>query len=173
MIYFNNGNVTIRPMKESDIKAFPIAFEQQGWQKSIQLFEKYYNQQLNKEIEVIVAELDNKVAGYVILKPRASLGPFKFMNLPEIVDLNVLIKYQSNGIGQKIMDVAEDLAKEKSSAVSLAVGLHYGYGSAQRMYIKRGYIPDGSGVWYEGKQLEQYTDCNNDDDLVLYLLKKL
>lgn len=58
-------------------------------------------------------------------------------------------------------------------SVSLVVGLHYGYGSAQRMYIKRGYIPDGSGVWYQGEQLEQYSSCHNDDDLVLYLLKKV
>lgn len=31
--------------------------------------------------------------------------------------------------------------------VCIGVGLHAGYGSAQRMYVKRGYIPDGTGVW--------------------------
>jgi len=41
------------------------------------------------------------------------------------------------------------------------------------MYVKRGYIPDGSGVWYKGKQLEQYSKCENDDDLILYFLKSL
>lgn len=71
------------------------------------------------------------------------------------------------------MDIAEDVAKEKSEFVSLAVGLHSGYGSAQRMYVKRGYIPDGSGVWYKGKQLEQYSKCENDDDLTLYFLKSV
>lgn len=35
-------------------------------------------------------------------------------------------------------------------------------------------IPDGSGAWYENKQLEQYNDkCSNDDSLVLYLSKQL
>lgn len=71
------------------------------------------------------------------------------------------------------MDVAETIAKEKSDYVSLSVGLHYGYGSAQRMYVKRGYIPDGTGVWYKGKQLEQYTECVNDDDLFLNFTKQL
>ena len=71
------------------------------------------------------------------------------------------------------MDVAEELAKKKSDYVSLAVGLHNVYGSAQRMYVKRGYIPDGSGVWYNGKILEPYSSCVNDDDLILYFSKCL
>lgn len=56
--------------------------------------------------------------------------------------------------------------------VYLAVGVHSGYGAAQRIYVKRGYIPDGSGVWYQGKQLEQYAPCCNDDDLLLFMSKK-
>ena len=57
--------------------------------------------------------------------------------------------------------------------VYLAVGVHSGYGVAQRIYVRRGYIPDGSGVWYQGKQLEQYAPCCNDDDLLLFMSKKL
>lgn len=41
------------------------------------------------------------------------------------------------------------------------------------MYVKRGYIPDGGGVWYGGKVCEQYAQCRNDDELVLYLSKVL
>ncbi|WP_278245491.1 hypothetical protein [Clostridium ihumii] len=41
------------------------------------------------------------------------------------------------------------------------------------MYIKRGYIPYGTGVWYSGKQLQPYSKCRNDDDLTLYFLKSL
>ena len=36
----------------------------------------------------------------------------------------------------------------------LGVGLHPGYGAAQRLYIKQGYVPDGSGVWFQNKQLK-------------------
>lgn len=60
-----------------------------------------------------------------------------------------------------------------ADTVYLAVGVHSGYGAAQRIYVKRGYIPDGSGVWYKGKQLEQYAPCCNDDDLLLFMSKKL
>ena len=46
-------------------------------------------------------------------------------------------------------------------------------GPAQRIYVKRGYIPDGSGVWYQNKVLDQYAPCVNDDDLLLFLSKSL
>lgn len=85
----------------------------------------------------------------------------------------MLEKYRRNGIGTKLMDIAEQIASEYADIVYLGVRLHAGYGSAQRMYVKRGYVPIGSGVWYGNKVCEQYANCRNDDDLVLYLSKKL
>lgn len=173
MIYYNDDSVIIRPMYKSDIEQFVDAFAVQNWQKTNELFDGYYNQQEMNERSVIVAEVNNEVAGYVTLAPNTNIGPFASKSIPEIVDLNVLIKFQKNGIGNKMMDVVESIARDINNSVSLSVGLHYGYGSAQRMYVKRGYIPDGTGVWYKGKQLEQYTKCENDDDLKLYFLKQL
>lgn len=62
----------------------------------------------------------------------------------------------------------EALAAVTSDTVCLGVGLHSGYGAAQRMYV-----PDGSGVWYEGRVWDQYAPCVNDDELNLFLSKKL
>jgi GNAT superfamily N-acetyltransferase len=160
-------------MKNCDIENLVKGFAEQNWHKPYELFENYFNMQENNERRVIIAEVNGEIAGYVTLLPKAVAGPYANKNIPEVVDFNVLIKHQKKGVGTKIMDIVEDLAKESSDYISLSVGLHYGYGSAQRMYIKRGYIPDGSGVWYNGAQLEQYTKCENDDDLTLYLLKEL
>lgn len=173
MIYRNDENIIFRAMIQSDRQNLVHAFAEQNWHKPFELFNDYYNQQENDEKSVIVAEVNNEVAGYVTLLPSTTIGPYAYKNIPEIVDLNVLIKFQKRGIGNKMMGVVEELAKEKSDCISLAVGLHYGYGAAQRMYVKRGYIPDGTGAWYRGKQLEQYAECANDDDLILYFLKCL
>ena len=78
-------------------------------------------------------------------------------------------------------DISKYLARLQDQSVGKCVsltavykGLHSGYGSAQRMYAKRGYIPDGTGVWYRDKPCAQYeTEIANDDDLVLFLSKKL
>lgn len=71
------------------------------------------------------------------------------------------------------MDQAEKIVGRYADTVCLGVGLHAGYGSAQRMYVKRGYIFDGSGVWYGKSVCIPYAEYANDDDLVLYMSKML
>ena len=121
----------------------------------------------------LAAEYIGNVAGYINVYPDAEWGAFGGMGLPEIVDFGVLEKYRKNGIGSHLMDVAEEIASRYADTVYLGVGVHNGYGSAQRMYVKRGYIPDGSGVWYRNEVCPQYAPCQNDDSLILYFSKKL
>lgn len=121
----------------------------------------------------MVAEYQGKVAGYINVHPDSQWGVFAGKDYPEIIDFGVLEKYRCHGIGGKLMDAAEQVALKYSDVVYLGVGMHQGYGSAQRMYVKRGYIPDGTGVWYRDTVCEPYADCCNDDDLVLYFSKKL
>lgn len=172
MIYFQNDWLLIRPMKPQDADHFTEGFRLQGWHKEKALFLSYLNMQSTGEREVFVAEAEGQAVGYTTLEKQAAEGPFKGM-YPEIVDFNVLIPWQKKGIGNCILDAAEAAAKQHGNIVTLGVGLHSGYGSAQRMYVKRGYIPDGSGVWYQDKPHPQYTPCVNDDDLVLYFSKSL
>ncbi|GAB2575373.1 GNAT family N-acetyltransferase [Gracilibacillus alcaliphilus] len=135
MNYFSGDNqLLIRSMMETDIEKFVEAFAQQQWHKPYELFHSYYIEQKNKTRTVVVAEVNHQPAGYVTLLDKAVEGPFSGKNIPEIVDFNVLMKYQNRGIGSKLMDVTEGLAQAQSNFVSLAVGLHSGYGSAQRMY---------------------------------------
>ncbi|MDA3733420.1 GNAT family N-acetyltransferase [Niameybacter massiliensis] len=171
MIYYNEDKLLIRSLKEKDAIELSKGFEEQGWDKPVSQFEKYFREQNNQERQVFIAELEGSIAGYVTLLPKAISGPFK--NLPEVCDFNVLIKYQGRGIGNKLLDTLEHEVQKSSDIITLGVGMHYGYGPAQRMYVKRGYIPDGSGLWYKNKRLELHSACSNIDDLVLYLSKKL
>ena len=120
-----------------------------------------------------MAEWNGEAAGYINVYPDAAQGAFGGRGWPEIVDFGVLEKFRNRGIGTALMDAAEVVAAQYADEVYLGVGLHSGYGAAQRMYVKRGYVPDGSGVWYRDRVCDQYAPCCNDDDLVLYLSKKL
>lgn len=162
----------IRTMCQEDASLLTKAFHEQGWNREESQMLEYYSLQQQGKHTVLVAEYDGNLAGYLLVRPMAQEGPFRMQGIPELADFNVLIKYQRKGIGTALMDAAENLCVH-AGRVCLAVGLHSGYGQAQRMYIKRGYLFDGSGVWYQGKQLEQYAPCVNDDDLVLYLSKNL
>ena len=173
MTYAKNGSVTIRFMEPSDITSLESGFSKQGWHKPAAQFERYYKEQQSGLRQVFIAEWEGEVAGYTTLLPCAKAGPYTGQNIPEISDFNVLMRFQRRGVGTCILDAAERAAAKVCDSVSLGVGLHAGYGTAQRLYVKRGYIPDGSGVWYRDQPLEPYTACVNDDDLVLYMLKKL
>lgn len=163
----------IRTMQEKDIQTLPADFLAQGWHKPKSQYERYFREQESGARLVAVAEVAGRAAGYACLLPRAAHGPFARENLPEIQDFNVLKKHQRQGIGGAILAFLEQTAAKTADTVTLAVGLHSGYGSAQRMYVKRGYLPDGSGLWYQDKPLAPYAPCVNDDDLVLYFSKKL
>lgn len=91
--------------------------------------------------------------------------------VPELVDFGVLESHRRQGIGSQLMDKAEQLAFSAADTVCLSVGLHSGYGSAQRMYVKRGYLPDGAGAYYEDTVAAPYQSYPLDDSLVLRLIK--
>ncbi len=173
MEYYKSKDLVISPIQPEDCKALSDGFAAQGWDKPQSQYEGYLREQRAGVRQVLVARWQGEAAGYVTLRPKAKAGPFAGKGWPEIVDFNVLEKFQRKGIGSRLMDCAEAEAAKTSRIVCLGVGLHSGYGPAQRMYIKRGYLFDGTGVWYQDKHLAEGAPCANDDELVLYLSKYL
>ncbi len=172
-VYYTDKQITIRDMRQEDAAVITQEEIAQGWDATVDKYEMRLRDRQEKHAVVLVAEYQGNVAGYINVYPESAWGAYANKGCPEIVDFGVLEKYRRRGIGSRLMDVAEQVAGEYSDKVCLGVGLHSGYGSAQRMYVKRGYIPDGSGVWYNDKVCEPYADCCNDDDLVLYFMKEL
>ena len=173
MIYYDDKEMLIRDMVQSDADIITEEEIAQGWHQSIEKYKSRLKDQSEGKAIALVAEYKGCVAGYVNVYPNPKSGPFVNQGYPEIVDFGVLAKYRRKGIGSKLMDVAEMVAIKYSDIVTIAVGLHEGYGSAQRMYVKRGYIPDGSGLWYGEKVCPIFSNCCNDDDMILYFSKKL
>lgn len=173
MVYYKDDDIVIRNLQESDAQIITDEEIAQGWHVSVEKYETRLKHQDEGKSISLVAEYKGKVAGYINIYPNSTEGAFANKGYAEIVDFGVLIKYRKHGIGSKLMDIAEQIASQYSSVVYLGVGMHSGYGSAQRMYVKRGYIPDGSGVWYGESICEQYAECCNDDDLILYFSKHL
>ena len=163
---------SIRKMQESDIKDLSRGFTSQGWPSREEILTRYFKEQESGEREVLIADLTSAVAGYITILPDAKQGPFAG-RAPELSDFNVFEPFRNQGIGNQLLEGAEKRVKFVSSKVTLGVGLHLGYGPAQRLYIKRGYIPDGTGVQYRNKTLEMNATSQNNDDLVLYLVKEL
>lgn len=170
--YYRDTLITIRSMEKTDAQIIYDTYTSYGWHPNMETYENYYLEQEKGERIVFIAEYKGEVAGLCTLVLNSSEGPFAGKGIPEVVDLCVFFHLHGSGIGNKLLDAAEGEAFKISDRVYLGVGVHSGYGPAQRLYVKRGYNFDGSGVWYQGKQLEQYAPCVNDDDLLLFMSKE-
>ncbi|WP_250295224.1 GNAT family N-acetyltransferase [Wolbachia endosymbiont of Oedothorax gibbosus] len=107
------------------------------------------------------------------IKWRSKYKPFHDKGIPEIMDLNVLPLMRNRSVGSTLLGVAEKEAAKKSDIVGLGVGLYADYGAAQKLYVKRGYVPDGLGVTYKYKDIKPGAKVDLDDDLVLWFMKNL
>ena len=167
----------IKSFSASDIPIIVDAFGRANWPKPAAIFETYLQEQLTGARLVWVAYVNDQFAGYVTLNWQSQYESFAAARIPEIMDLNVLPPFRKVGVGAILLDIAEKEAATKSEVVGIGVGLYAGedggYGSAQRLYVKRGYIPDGQGVTYNYQPTIPGNSYPLDDDLVLWFTKKL
>ena len=136
-------------------------------------YQRYLEEQKKGSRDVLVALVKGEFAGYVTIQWQSDYEPFGENEIPEVKDLNVLPAYRRIGIGTSLMDRAEERISERSSIVGIGVGMYPDYGNAQRMYVLRGYVPDGRGLTYRCKVLDPMEHSINDDDLVLFFTKAL
>ena len=71
------------------------------------------------------------------------------------------------------MDAAEELIATRATQTGITVGLFDEYGPAQRLYAKRGYVPDGRDACQGLRPLIQGEPITVDHDLILWLTKDL
>jgi GNAT superfamily N-acetyltransferase len=164
---------TIRPLAESDIPQIAEAFHQLGWHKPAAQYQRYFMEQVLEVRDVHVAFVDEAFAGYLTICWVSTYPPFREAHIPEIVDFNVLPQFRRQGIGTSLMDTAEREIAHISPIAGIGVGLTTDYGAAQRLYIQRGYIPDGRGLYTHNHYPVHGETVTVDDDLALYLTKTL
>jgi GNAT superfamily N-acetyltransferase len=169
----NAQNLAIRPLNEHDPVVIAAAFAQMGWSKPEAQYRQYLSEQAAGTRTCFVAIVDGQFAGYVTVNWRPSYSGFSEMNIPEIQDLNILRQFRKQGIASHLLDRAEAEVVRISGVVGIGVGLHPGYNAAQRLYVRRGYIPDGRGVTYRDRYIDEGSQVLLDDDLVLHFTKQL
>lgn len=169
--------LTFKILEEFDIDPIVATFQKANWDKPAAIFEKYLQEQISGQRLIWLAYLENQIAGYITLKWHSLYQPFASASIPEIMDLNVLSQYRKQGLGSQLLDLAESKAIKRSDIVGIGVGLYAGkdggYGAAQRIYVKRGYVPDGKGITYNYQPTIPGNSYLLDDELVLWFTKKL
>ncbi len=163
----------IRLLESEDIPQIAKAFEHLDWNKPASQYEQYLMEQEIKTRVVYVAFIEGQFAGYLTICWTSSYEPFREERIPEIVDFNVLPEFRRQGIGTQLMDKAESEIAKVSPVAGIGVGMTPDYGAAQRLYILRGYVPDGRGLHYRGRYPNYGEEITVDDNMTLYLTKEL
>jgi GNAT superfamily N-acetyltransferase len=166
-------DIKIRLLKRSDIQPIAATFARLGWDKPSTNYERYLEEQGAGDWVVLVASVAGVFAGYVTIVWESPYPYFWQGGIPEIVDFNVLPRFQRRGIGTRLMDAAEGRIAACSPVAGIGVGMTADYGAAQILYVKRGYIPDGRGLIKDGQPLTYGEQVTVDDELTLYFTKSL
>ena len=112
--------------------------------------------------------------GYCMLAWDPKYAFFRKLGIPEIQDLNVLSEYRRRGFARFMLDYCEDLARRNGKEyMGIGVGMDSSYGAAQRLYVMRGYIPDGNGLTYDRKAIAHGEFRPVDDEMSLMMIKDL
>lgn len=115
-----------------------------------------------------------EAAGYVQLNFTPVYQPFRRLGLPEIQDLNVVPAQRRQGLGTLLVERCEAIARDGGhAAIGISVGLTPSFGQAQRLYVSRGYVPDGMGICHDDEPVRPGALLPIDDLLTLKLIKNL
>jgi GNAT superfamily N-acetyltransferase len=115
-----------------------------------------------------------RVIGIASILWESNYAGFAERRIPVVHQLAVAGPFRRRGVAMLLMGAAEDLARRHGATeLGITVGLFNDYGPAQRLYARRGYLPDGRGACRGQQPLARGTQVTMDDDLILWLTKDL
>lgn len=167
-------SLTIRALEAGDLDRIAATDGGPAWNADPGLWQGYLADAAQERRTVLLAFQGGHVVGYGTLLWRSDYPPFSEAGIPEINNLVVAQAARGSGIATAMIGRFEQLAASKGrSAIGLGVGLYADYGAAQRLYVRLGYLPDGRGITYGEKPVVPDQSVRVDDDLVLWLTKRL
>ena len=123
--------------------------------------------------DTFLAHVDGELAGYVTIRWESHNVYFRENNIPFIHHLEVFPEYKGYGIASRLMDSAETLISTRATQAGICVGIFDVYGPAQKLYARRGYIPDGRGVCQNHRPITEGEQLTIDHDLIIWMIKDL
>lgn len=114
-----------------------------------------------------------QIAGFITIRWVSGNPEFRKKGVPFIHHLEVFEPFKRQGLGSLLMDVAEDRISAVSDTAGICVGIFDAYGPAQRLYVERGYVPDGRGVCKSQTPIRLGETHVIDHDLILWMTRNL
>ena len=139
--------ISIRAATDEDIEGLYRVAEDMQVTHERHYYERCLSEQEEKKRVALVAAQNYRLLGYVQLVWVPIYSTFRRLDIPEIQDLNIIPEARGQGTGSQLVDACEALARQAGKTeIGISVGLNQSFGPAQRLYVKKGYIPDGAGL---------------------------
>lgn len=169
-----NSSFSIRGLNDDDIDLIDATDGGAAWHACAELWTSYLDEQRAGARIVRLALSGSKIVGYGSLLFVSGYSRFTDQGIPEINNLVVAEGFRGRGIGSAIFSGLQTEARNRNfDQIGLGVGLYADYGPAQRLYVHLGYIPDGHGATYGNKPATPGEIYPLDDELLIWLTKKL
>ena len=164
----------VRELQAEDLPVIAATRGGPAWHGDWDHWPRYLAEHQRGERWVLVVPHGAAIVGYGSLVWRAQYPPFAKAGVPEIQDLVVAEDHRGQGHATAMIAGFEaKAAAARRRVMGIGVGLYSDYGSAQRLYARLGYQPDGLGITYENQPATPGQSYRVDDDLVLWLTKPL
>ena len=113
-----------------------------------------------------------KLVGQLTLQAPSAYPPFRRQNIHEIVDVWVDPAQRRQGIAKTLLQTAGDEARARQApGIGLGVGVTENFGPAHRLYAQAGFLPDGAGLWVQGRQAKAGDVVTMADGVLLMWVK--
>ncbi len=141
----------LRELQAADVPRVAATDGGPAWHGGVEKWnQRLADQTAGLRLVLLAADASN-VFGYGSLLWASGYPPFREAGIPEINDVVVAEGHRGQGVGTQLIHALEERARAAGCAkIGIGVGLYRDYGSAQRLYIRLGYVPDGNGIAYAG-----------------------
>lgn len=166
--------IEIRPAGAGDLPALHAIAAAMKAQHEPRYFERCLEEQAEGRRQVLLALQAGAPLGYVQLNETPLYPMFRRLGIAEVQDLNVVPAARRQGVGNLLVEACENICRARGDAdIGISVGLYAGFGAAQRLYVRRGYVPDGAGIAYDEATVKPGEMRAVDDLLTLKMTKPL
>ena len=165
---------TIAALGAADIPKILVADGGPWWRRDELYWVKCLEEQGLGHRDAIIAADELGVIGYAYLNWHSQYPRFRTRKIPEISDLRVADRHRRLGVATAMIAHFEGVARQAGCAtIGMGVGMYGGYGPAQRLYAKLGFVPDGYGLTYGNADVQPGAMVTVDDSLLLWLVRDL
>ncbi len=137
------------------------------------VIDDHFQDHENGESATILGYEQDRLVGIVTIRWRSHYPPFHERNIPLIQNIEIRYEDRGRGLGGLMLERAEREIALRSPIAGLVVGISASYGPAQRLYARRGFVPDGRGVCRGHIPLQEGEVVTIDHDLLLWLTKRV